>query len=367
MTLDLTQKIDQLKLRATEEFKNVASEKQAEDLRISYLGKKGALTEILKEVGKLPSEQRPLVGQAVNAFKEFFEDALRVLLSEQEVKQIAESLQKERIDVTLPGRSLNLGHIHPVTQMMEEIQSFFLRFGFDIYGGPEIETDYYNFEALGVAADHPARDMQDTFYLSVGAVPRLPAGSLEGGRPSSEEGRHSDLPLLRTHTSPVQVHVMEKQRPPIRMIAPGVVYRKDSDVSHTPMFHQVEGLYIDRHVSMADLKGVLTEFFHFLFGSSVKLKFRPSYFPFTEPSAEVDISCVICGGQGCRVCKNTGWLEVMGCGMVDPVVFDHVKIDPEEYTGFAFGMGVERMAMLKYRIDDIRLFFENDVRFLKQF
>ncbi len=236
-----------------------------------------------------------------------------------------------------------------MTQVLEEVKSFFLRFGFDVHQGPEIENDYYNFEALAIPSDHPARDMQDTFYLK-----------------DLLDQNKTPL-LLRTHTSPVQVHVMQKMPPPIRMIAPGVVYRKDSDVTHTPMFHQVEGLLVDEQVTFADLKGVLTEFLHFIFDPLVKLQFRPSYFPFTEPSAEVDIACVICKGSGCRICKNTGWLEIMGCGMVDPEVFKQVKYDAEKYSGFAFGMGIERIAMLKWGVNDLRLFFENDVRFLEQF
>jgi len=347
----LLEKIDELKKQGEADLCRLKTEQEAQDLKVKYIGRKGLLTHLLKELSHVDPEVRPQVGQAVNQFKDAFEGALERFFSEKKKKSLEASLSQEKIDITLPGRSIALGHLHPVTQMMEEVQTFFLRFGFDVYEGPEIETDYYNFEALGIPPDHPARDMQDTFYLE------------------STTGRATDQSplLLRTHTSPVQIHVMEKNPPPIRMIAPGPVYRRDSDVSHTPMFHQVEGLWVDEGISMAHLKGVLKEFLHEIFDPTVKLRFRPSYFPFTEPSAEVDISCVICGARGCRVCKNTGWLEVMGCGMVDPVVFEYVKIDPERYTGFAFGMGIERMAMLKFGIDDIRLFFENDVRFLKQF
>jgi phenylalanyl-tRNA synthetase alpha chain len=352
MSSSLIEKITSLHRQAEEELRSTQSEKEAQELRIKYVGRKGLLTEILKELGKVEASLRPQVGQVANEFKTFFENAVESFLAEQKRAALTQALQKEKIDITLPGRFVSIGHTHPITQVLEEVRSFFLRFGFDVYAGPEIETDYYNFEALGIPLNHPARDMQDTFYLE---------------KSSGDVGAVREPPLLRTHTSPVQIHVMEKQKPPIRMIAPGVVYRRDSDVTHTPMFHQVEGLLVDRGIHFGHLKGILTNFLHEIFGESVRLQFRPSYFPFTEPSAEVDIGCVICKGDGCRVCKKTGWLEVMGCGMVDPTVFKFVQYDPEEYTGFAFGMGIERIAMLKYGIDDIRLFFENDVRFLKQF
>lgn len=342
--MSLLDKIAALKTNAQPELDAVQSEKEAFDLKVKYLGKKGLLTEMLKELGQLDPALRPQVGQAVNEFKVYFESAVLQSMERLKSEAWAKQLAEEKIDITLPGRTISPGRLHPITQTLEEIKRFFLRFGFDVYQGPEIENDYYNFEALAIPAEHPARDMQDTFYLKT-ATPLL----------------------LRTHTSPVQVHVMEKTQPPIRMIAPGVVYRKDSDVTHTPMFHQVEGLWVDEGISFADLKGVLAEFLQFVFGSSLKLQFRPSYFPFTEPSAEVDIACVICSAKGCRVCKNTGWLEIMGCGMVDPEVFKHVKYDTEKYTGFAFGMGIERIAMLKWGVTDLRLFFENDVRFLRQF
>lgn len=343
----LIEKIDSLKKQGEEELKGARTTEEAMALKVKYVGRKGLLTEILKEIGRLDPSLRPQMGQAANEFKVSFERAIDAFFEEQQQIVLSESLEKKKIDITLPGRFTATGHIHPVVQMIDEICSIFLRFGFDVYQGPEIETDYYNFEALAIPADHPARDMQDTFYL---------------------EGPYGNKPLLlRTHTSPVQIHVMEKQKPPIRMIAPGVVYRRDSDVSHTPMFHQVEGLLVDQGISFADLKGILTEFLHEVFGKSVRLQFRPSYFPFTEPSAEVDIACMICRGEGCRVCKRTGWLEIMGCGMVDPAVFGFVNYDSELYTGFAFGMGIERIAMLRWGVDDIRLFFENDVRFLEQF
>ncbi|HEY5497051.1 MAG TPA: phenylalanine--tRNA ligase subunit alpha, partial [Syntrophales bacterium] len=251
-------------------------------------------------------------------------------------------LLKETIDVTLPGRAVGLGHLHPVTRVSQEICRIFARMGFNVVEGPEVETDYYNFEALNIPKDHPARDMQDTFYVE-------------------------DNIVLRTHTSPVQIRTMEKMKPPVRILSPGRVYRPDSDVSHTPMFHQIEGLMVDRGVTFGDLKGTLTYFLRQIFGEDILLRFRPSFFPFTEPSAEVDIKCVMCGGKGCRVCGQSGWLEILGSGMVDPAVFENVGYDPEEVTGFAFGLGVERIAMLKYGISDIRLFFENDWRFLEQF
>jgi len=344
--MSLLDKIAALKSQAQPELESLGSEKDAFDLKVKYLGKKGLLTELLKELGQLDPSLRPQVGQAVNDFKVYFEASVVQSMERLKAAAWAKKLSEEKIDVSLPGRRIEPGRLHPVTQVLEEVKSFFLRFGFDVHQGPEIESDYYNFEALAIPPEHPARDMQDTFYL---------------------KDQASSPFLLRTHTSPVQIHVMESKKPPIRMISPGVVYRKDSDVTHTPMFHQVEGLLVDEGVSFADLKGVLAEFLHFIFGSSLKLQFRPSYFPFTEPSAEVDIACVICKGEGCRVCKNSGWLEIMGCGMVDPDVFRHVDYDAEKYTGFAFGMGLERIAMLKWGVSDLRLFFENDIRFLRQF
>jgi phenylalanyl-tRNA synthetase alpha chain len=292
-------------------------------------------------LGSLPPEVRPQFGQGANRLKKVLETHLEE--AQEPLKKAA--LQAEAVmglDVTLPGRRLDLGRLHPITQITREICDIFVRMGFQVVEGPEIETDYYNFEALNIPKDHPARDMQDTFYIS-------------------------DNIVLRTHTSPMQVRVMEQQQPPVRIIAPGKTFRRDSDLTHTPMFHQVEGLLVDKNISFADLKGVLTAFVHEMFGSEVSLRFRPSFFPFTEPSAEVDIQCVICRGAGCRVCSQTGWLEILGSGMVDPAVFGFVNYDPEVYTGFAFGMGIERIAMLKYGIDDLRLFFDNDLRFLKQF
>jgi phenylalanyl-tRNA synthetase alpha chain len=331
-----------LKESALKELIDLKSVDDIYNLRVKYLGKKGLLTGILRNLGKMSPEKRPEIGKISNEVKKVLEQAFdEASLKVKKAKQDASLLEKS-IDVTLPGRRSNLGKPHPITTVTEEIKDIFLRFGFEIEEGPDIETDYYNFEALNIPKDHPARDMHDTFYISEELV-------------------------LRTHTSPVQARTFERHPPPIKIIAPGRVYRCDSDVSHSPMFHQVEGFLIDTDVTFGDLKGVLIEFIHQMFGKEIGVRFRPSYFPFTEPSAELDIECVICMGKGCRVCKRTGWLEILGCGMINPKVFEYADYDPEIYTGFAFGMGVERIAMLKYQIDDIRLFYENDLRFLKQF
>ena len=308
-------------------------------------GKKGAISEILKTIASLPIEEKKRIGAAANEARGALESAFDARLAGLREQERLAKEGKERIDVTLPGRAPAIGHRHPVSRTMAEIISIFQRLGFSVRGGPEIEKDYYNFEALNIPKDHPARDMQDTFYVD------WPGGDL----------------VLRTHTSPIQIRTMETMRPPVRVIAPGAVYRCDSDVTHSPMFHQVEGFAVDRNTTMADLKGLLTEFCRMMFGPDLPLRFRPSFFPFTEPSAEVDIRCVICRGAGCRVCKDSGWLEILGCGMIDPAVFEFVGYDAEEHTGFAFGMGVERIAMLRHGINDIRLFFENDIRFLSQF
>jgi phenylalanyl-tRNA synthetase alpha chain len=310
-----------------------------DDLAVKYLGRKGLVTAFLRNIAKLPLELRADAGRNANEIKRLLEDAVtaaRARLS------VATDEAPAEIDVTLPGRKARPGAQHPISRITEEICDIFVRLGFSVAEGPEVETDYYNFEALNVPKFHPARDMQDTFYVS-------------------------DNIVLRTQTSPMQVRVMEKQSPPVAVIAPGKVFRCDSDLTHTPMFHQVEGLLVDTDVSFADLKGILTAFVHAMFDTATDLRFRPSFFPFTEPSAEVDILCVICHGQGCRVCGHSGWLEILGSGMVHPNVFKAVGYNPERYTGFAFGMGVERIAMLKYGIDDIRKFFNNDVRFLRQF
>ncbi len=313
-----------------------------QQVKSRYTGKKGLLTEKLKALSSISPEERRTYGRLANEIKDFIEYTAKE--KELAFKAIEKEtrLHTEKIDITLPGKPLLFGREHPITQVLSEIKDIFVSMGFAIEEGPEVELDYYNFEALNLPKDHPARDMQDTFYVS-------------------------DDIVLRTHTSPVQVRVMEKKKPPLKIIVPGKVYRCDSDVSHTAMFHQVEGLMVDTAISFSDLKGLLELFIHSFFSKDTPVRFRPSYFPFTEPSAEVDIGCIFCSGKGCRVCKTTGWLEVMGCGMVNPRVFEMSGYQPDEYTGFAFGMGVERMTMLKYSIDDIRLFYENDLRFLKQF
>lgn len=313
-----------------------------EQLRVQWLGKKGVLTEQLKQLGHLPPQQRPQAGQAVNEAKRTLQQAIETRRTALQSAQLAAQLAAERIDVTLPGRGQAKGGLHPITQILQRIEKLFIQIGFSIEEGPEIEDDYHNFEALNIPAHHPARAMHDTFYFD-------------------------EHLLLRTHTSPVQIRVMKTRQPPLKIIVPGRVYRCDSDLTHTPMFHQVEGLMVDTNVTFADLKGILDDFLQHFFGRNLQVRFRPSYFPFTEPSAEVDIQCVVCNGSGCRVCKQSGWLEVLGCGMVHPNVFSQVGIDNEQYTGFAFGMGVERLAMLYYGVNDIRLFFENDLRFLRQF
>jgi phenylalanyl-tRNA synthetase alpha chain len=313
-----------------------------DQVRVQYLGKKGELTQQLKSLGKLSSEERPAAGAAINAAKVVVAAALDGAKALMEQTAINAKLADETIDVSLPGRGATSGGLHPVTRTLERIEKFFREVGYDVVEGPEIEDDYHNFEALNIPAHHPARAMHDTFYIDPTTV-------------------------LRTHTSPVQVRVMESTSPPIRIICPGRVYRCDSDVTHTPMFHQVEGLLVDKNISFPDLKGTIVEFLRVFFERPLEVRFRPSYFPFTEPSAEFDMECVMCSGKGCRVCSNTGWLEVGGCGMVHPKVFEHSNIDTEEYTGFAFGVGVERLAMLRYGVNDLRLFFENDQRFLDQF
>ncbi len=313
-----------------------------EDIRVQYLGKKGVLTEQMKSLGKLSPEERPKAGQVINQAKTAVQQAIEARKQSLQEAVLNARLEGERIDVTLPGRGQPSGGLHPITQTMERIQSLFAQLGFTVAEGPEIEDDFHNFEALNIPETHPARAMHDTFYFDA----------------------HT---LLRTHTSPVQIREMEQQQPPLRLIAPGRVYRCDSDLTHSPMFHQIEGLLVDEKVSFADLKGILDDFLRNFFEQELAVRFRPSYFPFTEPSAEADIQCVMCGGEGCRVCSGTGWIEILGCGMVHPEVFRHVGIDSEKYSGFAFGIGVERMAMLRYGVNDLRLFFENDLRFLQQF
>ncbi len=315
---------------------------ELEQLRVQFLGKKGTLTEQLKTLGALPAEQRPAAGAAINVAKQDVQNALAARKETLEAQEAARQLAAERIDISLPGRRQSSGGLHPVTRTIERIENIFTSAGFSVVEGPEIEDDYHNFEALNIPAHHPARAMHDTFYFDA-------------------------TTLLRTHTSTVQVRVMEAGQEPFRIICPGRVYRCDSDMTHTPMFHQVEGLLIDRKVSFANLKGLIAEFLQVFFEEKLDVRFRPSYFPFTEPSAEVDVQCVSCKGKGCRICKQTGWLEVMGCGMVHPKVLAASGVDAEEFTGFAFGMGVDRLAMLRYQIKDLRLLFENDLRFLRQF
>jgi phenylalanyl-tRNA synthetase alpha chain len=336
------QELDTLVQEAEQAVAESPDLSQLDQVRVHYLGKKGLLTEYLKQLGHLPAEERPKAGQAVNQAKQALQLRIESRRAELERAALDARLAAETVDVTLPGRGPRSGGLHPVTRTLERIEALFAGIGFEVAEGPEIEDDFHNFEALNIPEHHPARAMHDTFYFDA----------------------HT---LLRTHTSPVQIRVMEQGRPPFRVIAPGRVYRCDSDLTHTPMFHQVEGFLVDEGVSFADLKGTLDDFLQQFFERDLKVRFRPSYFPFTEPSAEVDIECVICSGNGCRVCKGSGWLEVLGCGMVHPRVFAHVGVDSERYTGYAFGMGVERLAMLRYGVNDLRLFFENDLRFLQQF
>lgn len=334
--------LDNLRRSAESELESARSREELTAIRTKYLGRKGLLTSILRDLGKVPVEERPGIGKLSNEIKEYLSAKLDKRIEAIDAELKGDSLKRDRIDVTLPGRRVSPGRTHPITQISDEISQIFVGLGFSVVEGPEVEFDYYNFEALNMPKDHPARDMQDTFYVN-------------------------DNIVLRTHTSPVQIRIMEKQKPPVRVICPGKVYRCDSDTSHSPMFHQIEGLLVDKGITFGDLKGVLTSFARQVFGKNAILRFRPSFFPFTEPSAEVDIRCVMCEGAGCRVCGQSGWLEILGSGMVDPEVFKVVGYDPEEVSGFAFGMGLERIAMLKYGISDIRLFFENDIRFLNQF
>lgn len=334
--------LEALKQQALAEIAAAGDLKTLDEVRVNWLGKKGRVTDLLKSLGKLSAEERPQAGALINVVKQAIHDALDTAKNSLEQAEINRKLAEESLDVTLPGRGQQAGGLHPVTRTIERITAFFNDLGFSVVEGPEIEDDYHNFEALNIPAHHPARAMHDTFYINPTTV-------------------------LRTHTSPVQVRTMENGKPPFRVVCPGRVYRCDSDLTHTPMFHQMEGLLVDKDVSFADLKGIVQEFLKVFFEKELAVRFRPSYFPFTEPSAEVDIACVICDGCGCRVCKQTGWLEVMGCGVVHPNVFAHSGIDSEQYTGLAFGMGIERLAMLRYGVNDLRLFFENDLRFLEQF
>ncbi|MEJ2700070.1 MAG: phenylalanine--tRNA ligase subunit alpha [Desulfuromonadales bacterium] len=338
----MKQKLEDMLRAAIEAMSGADSEAALQEVRVRFLGRKGELTAIMKGMGKLSSEDRPVVGAVANRVKEELEKVFDRRMNEIRALEIRLRLEREKIDITLPGRRSFSGSKHPITLVTEEIVEIFSALGFGVEEGPEVEKDFYNFEALNMPKDHPARDMQDTFYIS-------------------------DDVVLRTHTSPVQIRTMLRHAPPVRVIAPGTVYRRDSDITHSPMFHQIEGFLVDHRVTFGDLKGILTTFVNQFFGRGVGVRFRPSFFPFTEPSAEVDIQCVICGGSGCRVCKNSGWLEILGSGMIDPEVFKAVDYDPESYSGFAFGMGLERIAMLKFGVNDLRLFFENDLRFLRQF
>jgi phenylalanyl-tRNA synthetase alpha chain len=336
------EELEKLRSEVLISISQASTEKELSEIRVGVLGRKGSLTQLLKRLGTLPEEDRKEIGKRANQVKGDLEKRVEETLLQVQERERREALEKEKIDVTLPGTRVPAGKRHPLTQILDEIIDIFSRLGFEVAEGPEVELDYYNFEALNIPKGHPAREMQATFFISEEVV-------------------------LRTHTSPMEVRTMEKHPPPVRIISPGPAYRRDSDPTHSPMFHQVEGLLVDKGITFADLKGVLTVFVHQMFGKETRLRFRPSFFPFTEPSAEIDIECFICGGKGCGVCSNTGWLEILGSGMTDPAVFGFVDYDPEEVTGFAFGMGVERIAMLKYGINDIRLFFTNDLRFLKQF
>lgn len=342
MLMDL-EDLESIKDQAKEKIENINNEREWIDTKAFYLGKKGIIPSLLARLPELPKEEKRLFGQSVNNLKIFIECLLDEQLKKIKAKEIEKKLSQNILDITLPGKYyIKAGTVHPISIVIDEIIEIFTGMGFEVAEGPELESDYYNFEALNIPEEHPAREMQDTFYISDGY-------------------------LLRTHTSPVQIRVMEKKEPPLHVICPGKVYRRDSDITHSPMFHQVEGFVVDKDIHFGHLKGVLTEFLHRFYGENIGVRFRPSYFPFTEPSAEVDIQCVVCSGKGCRVCKGSGWLEVLGCGMIHPYLFSVVGYDKEVYSGFAFGLGVERLTMLKYAIDDIRLFYENNLSFLEQF
>ena len=339
----MKQQLEEIKSRAAAALANAKLPQEIDELRVRFLGKKGELTGILKQMGKLSPEERPVIGQLANEVRSWIETDIETRLTEIKASQMAARLESEKLDVTLPGKRPQFGAKHPLSIVLDEIKEIFIGMGFEIADGPEVETDYYNFEALNIPKDHPARDTQDTFYINENI-------------------------LLRTQTSPVQVRVMEQKKPPIRIISPGRVYRSDAlDATHSPLFHQIEGLGVDKGITFADLKGTLETFIKRLYGEDSVVRFRPHHFPFTGPSAEVDVQCFNCKGEGCRLCKGEGWIEILGCGMVHPKVLSNCGIDPEVYSGFALGMGLERVVMRRYNIDDIRLFYENDVRFLKQF
>lgn len=335
--------LEAIEKQAFAELESAQDLKALDAVRVKYLGKKGELTAILKQMGKLSAEERPVIGQLANQIRAQIEEKLEETKTELEGKMLDQRLATETLDVTMPGKRSVLGKKHPISIVLDELKEIFMGMGFDVAQGPEVELDYYNFEALNIPKDHPARDTQDTFYIN-------------------------DNVVLRTQTSPIQIRVMEKQKPPIRIIAPGRVYRSDAlDATHSPLFYQVEGLVVDKNITMADLKGTLEVFVKRLYGEDSVVRFRPHHFPFTEPSAELDVQCFNCHGEGCRLCKGEGWIEILGCGMVHPKVLENCGIDPEEYSGFAFGIGLERLVMRRYNIDDLRLFYENDVRFLNQF
>lgn len=338
----LKDQIQKTENEALQAFQGATNAKELYDLKVKYLGKQGAFSAFMREFGKLPPQEKPVMGQLINEAKTRLEESYAQQEKKLKLAEFAAAIEKERLDLTLPGPIPTSGARHPISIVINEIVGILSRIGYSVRQGPLIETDRHNFTALNIPEDHPARDLQDTFYVDEGHV-------------------------LRTHTSPVQIRTMESEKPPIRVLAPGSVFRCDSDTSHSPNFHQIEGLLIDRKVSMADLKGTLTYFVQEFFGQGLKTRFRPSYFQFTEPSAEVDCSCPICKGKGCRMCKHTGWIEIGGCGLVNPKVLEHCGLDAEEWQGFAFGFGVERMAIIKYGVDEIRLFSENDIRFLRQF
>jgi len=341
----MKEKLEQLKIEVIAALSEASTEQALELLRVKYLGKKGEITAILKQMGSLSAEERPIVGQLANQVRADIEDAVAKKAAELEAQSLSERLISEALDVTVPGKAVSIGHRHPTTIVLDEVKDIFIGMGFDIAEGPEVELSVYDFDKLNIPATHPAREWTDTFYIT------------------EDESVH-----LRCQTSPVQVRVMENQKPPIRVISPGRVYRKDEvDASHSPMFHQIEGLVVDKGVTMGDLKGTLNLLVSKLYGENTKTRFRPHHFPFTEPSCEVDVQCVVCGGNGCRTCKQSGWLELLGAGVVHPKVLAGCGIDPDVYSGFAFGIGLDRMTMLRFGIDDMRLLFENDLRFLKQF
>ncbi len=339
----MKEKIEEIKKSAKEKIAAITSLQDLQDLKVKYLGKKGELTSILKGLGGLSAEERPKIGSMVNQVRDELEKSIENAEKAMKAKALEQRLEKEKIDVTMPSKAIKVGSVHPITQVIEEVKEIFLGMGYSVADGPEVERTYYVFDQLNTPIDHPARDLQDTFYITEDVI-------------------------LRTQTSSVQIRAMENQKPPIKMICPGAVYRSDTvDATHSPLFHQIEGLVVDKNITMTDLKGTLEMFAKNCLGPNTKIRFRPHHFPYTEPSAEADVSCFVCGGKGCRVCKNEGWIELLGCGMVHPKVLENCGIDPNVYSGFAFGFGVERIAMAKFGIDDMRLLFENDVRFLKQF